>query len=317
MSTDSSDFQFGKLIRLFAGIAVIVLLVQFAMDGGPAELALQLGAIRWHGWLLLCGIWLFGFAALGRIFQTSLRIFNVRMSFLTAATYSAMSNFFNTIMPMKGGLWVRGLYLKRRFGVTWGSYLFIMTTGQLIQLTMLGTVAVVFYLTGHLPLQQPVLPGSTILVLGILAIALVLAIATLQRARLITFTTKIGNGVKLWVENPLLFARFLVEIVALHALAAFSLWLSFYYVGTSLSTTEICILYSVLAAGLSWTITPGNLGVKEAGIVLLAIILGIDAEIALAASIVDRIASLFVTLVIGGYSAYQVSSSSATRWREE
>ena len=315
MTSDSGEFQYGKLIRLVAGIAAIVLLVQFAMDGGPAELARQLGAIRWHGWLLLCGVWLLGFAVLGRIFQTSLRIFNVRMSFLTATSYSAMSNFFNTILPMKGGLWVRGLYLKRRFGVTWGSYLFIMTTGQLIQITMLGSIAAGFYLTGRLPLQPHELPGGMILILGILATFLVLVSATLQRTRVVAFVDKVANGIKIWVENPLLFARFLVEILALHALAAFNLWLAFYYVGTSLSTTEISILYTVIAAGLSWTITPGNLGVKEAAVVLLAVILGIDAETALAASIVDRIASLFVTIVVGGYSAYQISSSTAAEWR--
>ena len=238
------------------------------------------------------------------------------MSFLTAASYSAMSNFFNTILPMKGGLWVRGLYLKRRFGVAWGSYLFIMTTGQLIQLTMLGAIALVLFLMGHVTLHQPVLPAGKLLVFGILAIALILAGAMLRRERVVAFAAKVINGVKIWVENPLLFARFLIEVFALHALAALNLWLAFYYVGTSLSITEICILYAVLAAGLSWTITPGNLGVKEAGVVLLALSLGIDAEHALTASIVDRIASLFVTVIIGGYSAYQISSSTDTSQRD-
>jgi uncharacterized membrane protein YbhN (UPF0104 family) len=313
VTSDSSDFQFGKLIRLVAGIAVIVLLVQFAMDGGPAELARQLGAIRWHGWLLLCGISLIGLAALARIFQTTLRIFKVQMSFLTATSYSAMNTFFNTILPMKGGLWVRGLYMKQRFGVTWGSYLFIMATGQLIQLTMLGAIAVGFYLSGRIPLETPLVPGKSILVVGVFAAVLILAGAILQRERVIAFANKVLRGLKLWIEDPLLFARYLVEILALHGLAAFRLWLAFHYVGTALSTTEICVLYAALAAGLSWTITPGNLGVKEAAIVLLAVILGIDAETALAASIADRLASLSITIVIGGFSAYRVSSSTAAR----
>jgi hypothetical protein len=45
--------------------------------------------------------------------------------------------------------------------------------------------------------------------------------------------------------------------------------------------------------------------------VLLAALLGIDTDAAVAASIVDRIASLFVTMTIDGYSAYRLSSSTA------
>jgi len=309
MTSKHSDFQFGKLIRLAAGVGMIVLLVQFALEGGPAELLRQLAAIRWHGWLILCGMSVAVLAVLSRLFQISLQVINVRMPFPTAFDYSTMNNFFNSILPMQGGIWVRGMYLTKRFDISWASYLFVMASGQLIQLALLGAIAVSFYLSGQLPLYLPAVPDTPVLA-GILAVlALGMVVAIVRRKTVMEFAQKGARGFKLWTADPVRLARYVVEALVFHGLTGLRLWLAFRYVGTSLSVTEMCVLYAALAAGLSWAVTPGNIGVKEAAITALAVILGIETGAAVAASIVDRIASLFVTLTIGGFAAYRVSSS--------
>ncbi len=313
MVTDDGNFQFGKLIRLVAGVAAIVLLVQFAMDGGPAELARQLRGVAWQDWLILCTISVLVLTALSRIFQVSIRVVGVEMSFPAAFDYSAMNSFFNTILPMKGGILVRGLYLKNRYGITWGSYLFVLTTGQLMQLAMLAIIAAGFYITGHLPLHLPELPILT--TLGFLIVVLIIGSTAvyLRRELVSNYAQKIVRGLGLWVEDLPRLLHFGLASLAFHGLCALRLWLAFSLVGHQLTLTEICVLYAALAAGLSWAMTPGNLGVKEAAIVLLAAILGMDTDAALAASIVDRITSLFITLAVGGFSAYRVSSATAAR----
>ena len=37
MTSRDNEFKFGKLIRFVAGVGMIVLLVQVALDGGPAN----------------------------------------------------------------------------------------------------------------------------------------------------------------------------------------------------------------------------------------------------------------------------------------
>lgn len=313
MTSEDSDFQLDKLIRLVAGIALIALLVQFALEGGPNEMIRQLTEIRWHGWFVLCGISIAVMAFLSSLFRISIQVINVRLSFLAAFDYSAMNSFFNTILPMKGGIWVRGMYLKKRFDIGWASYLFVMASGQLIQLALLGAIAIGFYQAGRLPLHLPALPGTTVLAAAIAVLALGIVFAIVRRESVLALANKIVRGLRLWTEDPLLLARYLVEALIFHGLTALRLWLAFNYVGTSLSVTEMCVLYAALAAGLSWAVTPGNIGVKEAAIVILAAILGIDTDAAVTASIVDRIASLFVTLTIGGLAAHRVSSSTAAR----
>ena len=313
MAQDDGDFQLGKLIRLVAGLAAIVLLVQFAMDGGPAELLRQLGMLSWQDWLVLCGISILIVVALSSLFRTSIHVVHVMLPYTAAFGYSAMNSFFNTILPMKGGLWVRGLYLKQRYGVSWTNYLFVLATGTMIQLGLLATIAVGFYLAGRLPLHLPDLPGTAVLVSIATALVLVGVIAYVRREQSQEFALKVGRGMRLWISDPLRFLRYIVETLVMHGLTALRLWLAFYYIGTTLTLAEMCVLYAALAAGLSWAVTPGNLGVKEAGIVMLAAILGIDTEAAVAASIVDRIASLIITITVGGAAAYRVSASTASR----
>ena len=313
MAKDDGEFQLGKLIRLVAGLAVIVLLVQFALDGGSAELLRQLGMLGWMDWLALCGVSVLIVVALSSLFRTSIQVVHVELSYPAAFGYSAMNTFFNTILPMKGGLWVRGLYLKQRHDVSWANYLFVLATGTIIQLGLLATTAAGFYLAGRLPLYLPILPGTTVLAgLGLVAVlAVIAAIVLREPAR--TFSMKVARGMRLWISDPLRFLRYIVETLVMHGLTAFRLWLAFYYIGTTLSVAEICVLYAALAAGLSWAVTPGNLGVKEAGIVILAAILGIDTEAAVAASVVDRITALIITITVGGAAAYRVSASTASR----
>jgi uncharacterized membrane protein YbhN (UPF0104 family) len=313
VTADNSDSQISKLVRLVAGIAVIVLLIQFAMDGGLTDLLRQLREISWQGWAALCTIAIATMATLSRAFQVSIQVIGVRLPFLAAFEYSAMNTFFNTVLPMKGGVLVRGLYLKKRYDVTWGSYLFVMATGQTIQLALLAFIAVGFYFAGELPLHLPKLPISAILVafLGILAVC---AVAIYLRMEMILkFAGKVVRGLRLWVENMPRLLWYVVATLAFQGLGALRLWLAFSLVGYTPTLTEICVLYAALAAGLSWAITPGNLGVKEAAIVLLAAIVGINTETALAASIVDRIASLSMVFLIGGLSAYRVSSATASK----
>ena len=313
MTEAKEDFQTGKLVRLVAGIAVIALLIQFVLDDGPAELLRQLAGVSATGWLVLLVLSLLVLAALSSVFQAMISVVGVRLPFMAAFDYSAMNTFFNTVLPMKGGIVVRGLYLKQRFGVTWGSYLFVLATSQLFQLGLLATIAIVVFLAGRVPLHIPDLPVDTIAI-ALLVVLAVVALATwLRRELVVEYTHKVARGLGLWIEDLPRLLRFVAATLAFHGLSALRLWLAFGLVGHTLSLTEICVLYAALAAGLSWAVTPGNLGVKEAAIVLLALILGIDKETALAASIVDRIASLTITLGVGGVSAYRVSSDTAAR----
>jgi uncharacterized protein (TIRG00374 family) len=307
------DFQLGKLVRLVAGIAVIVILIQFVLDDGPAELLRQLAGVSAAGWLVLLVLSLVVLAALSSVFQAMISVVGVQLPFVAAFDYSAMNTFFNTVLPMKGGVVVRGLYLKQRYGVTWGSYLFVLATGQLFQLGLLATIAIVIFLAGRVPLHIPDLPVDTIAIALLVALAVAALATWLRRELVVEYTHKVARGLSLWIEDLPRLLRFVAATLAFHGLSALRLWLSFSLVGHTLSLTEICVLYAALAAGLSWAVTPGNLGVKEAAIVLLALILGIDKETALAASIVDRIASLTITLSIGGLSAYRVSSDTAAR----
>ena len=174
-------------------------------------MARQLAAIHWQGWLVLVGMSVAVFAVLSRLFQISLQVINVRMPFLTAFDYSTMNNFFNSILPMQGGIWVRGMYLRKRFDISWTSYLFVMASGQMIQLAVLGAIAVGFYLSGQLPLYSPDLPDTPLLAMGLGVLALGISVAIVQRKTVMEFARKGARGFRLWTADPLLVVRYVIE----------------------------------------------------------------------------------------------------------
>lgn len=301
-----------KIIRLIACIGVAFLAIKFLNTEQATATYQTLFLTEADMWLALVSMSIFIFVILALMFQVSMRVVGVNLPLKISFMYTSMNTFFNTVLPMKGGLWIRGAYLKRYFNVPWKNYLFVVSTSQIAQIGfLLGVLAITLLLDNvALRLLRSYLIGLPfeIIVLSIIALSLLALLITKTKIGE-KVITQLSKGLALWSNKPTQISKFVALVAMLNIVTCVRLWLSFLAVGHTLSLNDTVIIYCLLAIGLSWAFTPGNIGVKEAATVFISAIFGIDISIALAASIVDRVASMLVILLIGGFAAYQSSRS--------
>ncbi len=301
-----------KLIRFGICIGTIYLILKF-VNAEHAETAYQnFASISWHIWLELLTLSLIIFFLLALMFQASMKVVSVNLPFQLSFNYTSMNTFFNTVLPLKGGVWIRGLYLKKHYNVSWKNYVFVVVTSQVVQMTILAVMLLIAIFQTEIELYDfpSFLYKIEIECIGIAIVALsfiLLFISKLNIASEILF--RLNRGVRLWLDKPNLVIWYIGLVILLNMVSGLRLWLSFLAVGELLSLTNICILFCSLGIGLSWAFTPGNIGVREAATVLISSLFGIDIGTALTASLLDRAASIFVIIVVGGAAAYVSTKS--------
>jgi len=303
-----------KIIRLSAVIGVVFLLAKFITAERANATFQSLLAVDALTWISLLSLSLVIFIVLAYMFLISMKVIGVDLPFGVSFNYTSMNTFFNTVLPLKGGLWIRGIYLKKNYQVPWNKYLFVVFTGQLAQLTLvIGILVTAVYLTDSLfsALGNRVANIDLTITAVLLIIGLMLMLLIPKTQVGARYLAKLKRGLSLWANKPKLIALFISSAITLNILTGLRLWLSFLSVGFSVGVWDIVTIYCILTVGLSWAFTPGNLGVRETAIVLVSSLFGIDISTALAASIVDRAASLVVIILVGGITAHISSRTSS------
>ncbi|MBL4673263.1 MAG: flippase-like domain-containing protein [Arenicella sp.] len=299
-----------KIIRLSACIGVVFLAIKFINAEQASATYQTLSLTEVNMWLALVCFSIFIFVLLAFMFQVSMKVIDVNLPLKISFMSTSMNTFFNTVLPMKGGLWIRGAYLKRYFNVPWKNYLFVVSTSQIMQIGFLLGMLAIALLLDNVALRSlsSYLIGLPIEIIALSLIALSLSVLLIIRTKFgKKILTQLIKGLALWSNKPAQIGKFVTLVALLNIVTCLRFWLSFTAVGHTLSLNDAVIIYCLLAIGLSWAFTPGNIGVQEAATVFISAIFGVDISIALAASIVDRAASMLVILLIGGFAAYRSS----------
>jgi uncharacterized protein (TIRG00374 family) len=238
-------------------------------------------------------------------FRTAVRIQQIDMPLLESTALTAANTMANYYLPVRGGMVVRAAYMKRvyRFPLARYGALTVSITGLTILVAaLIGVVGIVIaaVIDGELDRRALLVFGSIggAVVLG-MTIAMLLTGFAKGGGRLAEIVTSFRAGIAMWVDDRGGLAVFLFWTVALFAAQGFRLWLSFRAVGVSVSFSGMMIIQGMAAVAFVFALTPGNVGIKEGAVVFSASLLGIDPDIALLASLIDRAAALVVTFGVG------------------
>jgi uncharacterized protein (TIRG00374 family) len=238
-------------------------------------------------------------------FRTAVRIQQIDMPLLESTALTAANTMANYYLPVRGGMVVRAAYMKRvyRFPLARYGALTVSITGLTILVAaLIGVVGIVIaaVIDGELDRRALLVFGSIggAVVLG-MTIAMLLTGFAKGGGRLAEIVTSFRAGIAMWVDDRGGLAVFLFWTVALFAAQGFRLWLSFRAVGVSVSLSGMMIIQGMAAVAFVFALTPGNVGIKEGAVVFSASLLGIDPDIALLASLIDRAAALVVTFGVG------------------
>lgn len=250
-------------------------------------------------------------------YQTAVRIQQIDMPLSESTALTAANTMANYYLPARGGMVVRAAYMKRVYAFPLARYgaLTVSITGlTIIVAALIGTagIAIGAVVSGELDRRALFAFGGVALAVGLgMAIAMLLSGFARGDGRFAEVVRSFRAGVTMWVDDRGGLAVFLFWTVALFAAQGLRLWLSFRAVGVSVSFSGMMIIQAMAAMAFVLALTPGNIGIKEGAVVFSASLLGIDPDIALLASLIDRAAALIVTFGVGLASVRFLSRKTA------
>ena len=220
---------------------------------------------------------------------------------------SVITNFYNLVTPFRGGMAIRALYLKRRYGFTYTHFLTVQAAFQVLILL----TAAITGLVSVLVLEEKFAAYHEPFILFFLGLATVLALILLFSPRLEVTGGKwrqrlagISNGWHLLKKNKkrvltvsliTLIQRFIKAVFLMLVYSSLHIQLDFF---------AALFISSLGMFSLVITILPGNLGIDDTVNVFAANLLGIPLEGAIAAALLARLINLAVGLLSGPPFSY-------------
>lgn len=234
---------------------------------------------------------------------------NVPIPFLSSIGLSAINSLANQL-PFAGGLVAKGVYLKRRYHLSYVKYLSATAALYICYFVTNGLVGLVVlaYLSGVNGYQ---IPGSLVVGFLLMIGSLVFLWVPLQMSflpeRWRSYLENIRQGWSvLRKKKRLLLSLIVVQMIAVLIMSA-RFWLSFNILSQNIGIVE-CLLFStatILTRLIS--IAPGGLGVREGIVAGLSTILGFNPGVSAVAVGFDRLIATAVIAVTGSIFSYFLS----------
>ena len=241
----------------------------------------------------------------GQIFRLAVARFNIILSSREAMGISFISSFLNYVVPLRGGLGFKFLFMKAKHQLSISHNLGIFALISLMALLVNSFWGIIFY-TSLWKLGKV----SNDFIFFILAIVFFLCLFIIFSVRIIVlpnnlpgrireFQRNLGESLRStdWKFLAKLFTYFNIQIV----LSATIMWFELYSIGVRADFLACVILCIFSTLSMVINLTPGNIGIKELAIVLISDAFGIRRMDILNALIIDRLLSFGLLLITSGY----------------
>ena len=288
------------LISWSLGVAALVGLIWYFRPAEFLQSVARVGAPGVIGWLAVTMLARLLFA---EVPTRLLQKLGYRLGRLQLFSIGWLRTFSNQVVPMTG----IGVYLqqvRQKSGASWQDLAASTTQQSFVGLAALGAIGVCAALSNTQVRAEAIWPLFLAFVaLTAAALGAATGVALIVRRLPGFIAEKIAAAADSF--RTLATDRKLVAgVIGLHAggilLRGLRVWLLFASLGTTLSWHEALFIVALAEATVLIAITPGGLGVREAIIIGGAALLGVDTDVAVAVSLIDR---LFVVVITGAMAA--------------
>lgn len=300
------ESQHRNLMRAF-GLSLLIGIALYALSialGDVAAVGAAISTLGWSGWALVLGLSLGNYLLRFVRWRIYIRRLGHRLR-LGEHLLIYLGGFAFTTTPGKAGEAVRSLYLKRRgIGYTDSlSALFVERLIDIAAMVLLASLAVLSF-------EQAMIP------VALFAAVILIVLPLLRSAWLIEFLGKLSNrhrgrlraalehirgllrqSTRLLQARPL-YAGFSIALLA-WALEAYGLHLILWFMGADVGVGPAMGIYAIAVLVGALSFLPGGLGSTEAAMGLLLSLAGADLAVAVSATLVCRIATLWFAVFIG------------------
>lgn len=288
----------------------VLLLLSFALLAGLGfyvhkneETFEKLKSIQLHFILLLVMIHALNYYLLGLTHKMPLKKHNIILKFKEWYGLCMASELFNMLLPAKGGTGIRMLYIKDKKGLSMREFLSMSFAIVLTGFTFLG-IAGTLYCLFFLQKQHPVFTILESIFVALSVSGIILIFATEALGKLFNFKRKYTP--KTYLMDFKLSTMATLCWIGMFILYPVKVYLSFKAIGVNLNFTDSFEISLILLAASLFQVMPGNIGVKEIITAYIGKQFGIDFEIALLASLIDRAILMLFLFPVGFYFYWQL-----------
>jgi uncharacterized protein (TIRG00374 family) len=314
-SRDGREAEMRRSIPIIASVIIIAVMVALVMTRG--DLFRALGNISGSQVVLLLALAFGGLIAQAQQFRAALTVSDTDVGMFEATGLTAVNTMANYYVPARGGTVVRGAYMNAVHAMSVSAYVLLAVAtviAGLIVATACGLAAgLLLSISGSDVGAGVLVPfvGALGVVAGALAIAVLSAKWLRRSKRLSMVIEQAVAAAAMWRDRPAAAVKLLAWTTVVLAFQAARLFVAFRAVGASVDVLEMILIGSLVSIGFVISITPGNLGIKEGVTVLAGVLVGVEPDTALLASLIDRAAALVVTFGVGVASVGPLVSKAA------
>ena len=252
--------------------------------------------------LALILLFIFGYFLIGLTTKQLIKPLKINLGYFESFALSIVTGFYNLITPLRGGMAVRAVYLKKKHNFSYTNFFSSLSASYVLIFLSAGIMGLLS--SGIIYLKEDIFsPIVSLIFLGV-SLSLLFVIIFSPRMNegkgfILDKIAKILNG---WYlirkDRGLLFFITIISIFQL-LLSSLMLYLEFYVFGIEISFVKALFLSSIGLLGLIIAITPAGLGIQEAVAVFSASTIGISPVESLSVALLGRGVSVIVLFVLG------------------
>jgi len=282
-------------------IAGIFLFIFFKRD--KLELVTEFTSFQFG---LLIGISFFNLFFMALFFKYILSFFNIKLPFKEWFGLTVINSMYNHLLPARGGLAVRALFLKKKYGFSFSNYITLLSGSYIIYFAVSSFIATLC--TGiYMVIKNENIMNLFWISGGIFIFTLMLIFYFLNlnvnkiknKNKFIQHLITIISGLQYFKQKK----KEVLILVLIHICLIITLttrqFLIFNWLNINISYLAVFIIESLVFFTIIIAITPGNLGIKEGALGLGIMFFNIPFNEALMGAILDRMVIIITIFVLG------------------
>jgi len=233
--------------------------------------------------------------------------FSIKLDFKEWFGLATITTFYNTIMPMRSGLFTKAAYLKKKHAFSFTNFIAMMAGIYVINLFVSGIIGFLSLVIIYVKYKIFNLPIA-LLFLGILLVTSMIVIFSPKlpetNREFLNKFIRVINGWHLIKNNTKVITISATVALLQIIINAFATLLSFRMIFFEIDFVRAVFITSIGTLSVLIGITPASLGITEGLAILTGWVLGITTAKSLAAALIRRLASTAIIFILGPIFSY-------------
>lgn len=252
----------------------------------------------------------------GLITKRILSSFNVELPIIDSVALSVISTLGNLITPFRGGMVSNAIYLKNKYRFNFSNYVAMLSATYVVVFwvsSFIGLVACLYIKFTSDIFNWPVFMVFLIVTLVLGFVLLFSPKVEVSKTPILSSITYVLNMWNLISKNVNLVRTIIFYNLINIVLVVFISFFEFQIIGLNIPIGKLVILSLFSIFSLFLSVTPANIGIKEAFAVYSGMTIGIPAAQVIVVSLIDRMLNVLVVLLLCLPASYVLFKKTKTK----